>query len=104
MKQHKTYIERNDLKGATHLEVSVYYTKGGTNYFSGGTIPSGYYVSVTPVTKGNGTISFAMFTGRKRFLFETARYTDKQFARAVEMAKDYEDELISVVAAESKAA
>ena len=104
MKQHKNYIERSDLKDATHLEVSVYYTKGGANYFSGGMIPRGYYVSVTPVTKGNGTISFAMFTGRKRFLFETARYTDKQFARAIEMAREYEDELIAAVVAESKAA
>jgi hypothetical protein len=104
MKEHKKYIERNDLKGATHLEVSVYYTKGGVNYFSGGTIRRGYYISVKPVTKGNGTISFELFSGRKQFLLETARYTAKQFARAVEMAKDVEDELIAAVVAEIKAA
>jgi len=104
MKNHKRYIERSDLKGATHLEVSVYYTKGGANYFSGGTTPRGYYVSVTPVTKGNGTISFTMFSGRKQLLFETARYSAKQFERAVEMAKGVEDNLITVVAAEAKAA
>ena len=103
-KQHKKYIERHDLKGATHLEVSVYYNKGGANYFSGGIIPRGHYVSVTPVTKRNNSISFTMFTGRKRLLFETARYSDKQFANAVEMATGFEDELISAVVAENKAA
>jgi len=104
MKQHKNYIERNDLKGASHLEVSVYYTKGGANYFCGGTIQRGYYVSVTPVTKKGGTISFELFAGCKRFLFAANRYTDKQFQRAIEMAKDYEDELIAVAVAENKAA
>ena len=104
MKQQDKYIERNDLKGASHLHVSVYYDKGGANYFSGGTIPRGYYVSVTPVTKGNGMISYAMFTGRKKLLFETKRYSAKQFKQAIEMAKDVEEELIAVVVAENKAA
>jgi len=104
MKKHKKYIERNDLKGATHLEVSVYYTKGGANYFAGGTTPRGYYISVIPVTKGNGTVSFVMFTGRKKLLFETARYTAGQFDRAVDMANDVENELIAAVVAENKAA
>jgi len=104
MKKHVNYIERSDLKDATHLEVSVYYTKGGANYFSGGTIRRGYYLSVTPVTKNDRTVSFTMFSGRKQFLLETARYTAKQFAHAVEMAKDVEDELITAVVAENKAA
>ena len=104
MQEHKKYVERGDLKGATHLEVSVYYTKGGANYFSGGTTPRGYYLSVRPVTKRNNTTSFNLFSGRSRFLFETARFTAKQFERAIEMAKDYEDELVAAVAAENKAA
>ena len=98
------YIERDDLKNASHLEVSVYYNKGGTNYFSGGTIPRGYYISVTPVTKGNGMISYTMFTGHKHLLLETSRFSAKQFASAVEMAKDFEDKLIAAVVAENKAA
>ena len=104
MKKHERYIERSDLKGATHLEVSVYYTKGGDNYFSSSTIRRGYYLSVIPVTKGNGMIGFTMFTGRKKFLLETSRYSAKQFELAVEMAKEFEDELIAAVAAENKAA
>ena len=104
MKKHERYIERNDLKGATHLEVSVYYTKGGMNYFAGSNILRGYYLSVRPITKTDRSVSFDLFSGLKRLLFETARYTDKQFARAVEMAKDYEDELITAVVAECRAA
>jgi len=104
MKKHKEYIERSDLKDATHLEVSVYYTKGGANYFSGGTNPRGYYLSVKPVTKSENSVSFVMFTGRSKFLLETNRYSDKQFAKAVEMSRDARTELIAAVLSESKAA
>ena len=104
MKKHKEYIERSDLKDATHLEVSVYYTKGGANYFSGGTNPRGYYLSVKPVTKSENSVSFVMFTGRSQLLLETNRYSDKQFAKAMEMSKDTRAELIAAVLSESKAA
>ena len=104
MKEHKRHIERDDLKGATHLEVSVFYDKGGANYFSGGTTQRGYYLSVRPVTKSDRMVSFVMFAGKKRFLLETARFSQKQLDRAVELAKAHEDELIAAVVAENKAA
>jgi len=104
MQKHKEYIERSDLKDATHLEVSVYYTKGGANYFSGGTTQRGYYLSVTPVTKSERSVSFTMFSGFKHLLLETQRYTDKQFNRAVDMAKDHRESLIAKVVEQSKAA
>jgi hypothetical protein len=104
MKEQKRYIERGDLKGANNLEVSVYYYKGGTSGFTGRTSPRGYYLSVRPVTLERNMISFALFSGCKRLLLETKRYSDKQFSRAVEMAKDYEEGLITAVVAESKAA
>ena len=104
MKEHKHYIERGDLAGATHLQISIYYSKGGRGMFFSGTIPRGYYLSIRPVTKRNGTVSYSLFSGRSRLLLETKRYSEKQFAKAVEMAKEYEDELIAAVVAESKAA
>ena len=104
MKEHKRYIERGDLKGATHLEVSVYYAKGGVNCFSGGTIPRGYYLGVRPVSKRGGMVSFELFAGRKQLLFEISRCTDKQFGRAVKMAAVFEDQLIDAVVAENQAA
>jgi hypothetical protein len=44
-------------------------------------------------------VSFDLFSGIKRLLLQTNRYSAKQFAQAVEMAKDYEDELIAGVVA-----
>lgn len=103
MKSHDRYIERNDLHDASHLQVSVYYGKGGLNFLSGQSTPRGYYLSVKPVTKGNGTISYNIFSGQALFLFGTARFTAKQFEQAVDMAKDLEDELITAVVEKNKA-
>ena len=100
MDRYKKYIERDDLTDATHLEVSVYYTKGGANYFSGGVTRRGYYLSVKPITKGNGMVRYTVFSGCSQLLFETQRFTAKQFANAVEMAKNREEELIGIVVAE----
>jgi hypothetical protein len=100
----KRYEEHNGLKCATHLEVSVYYTKGGSNFLSGGTTSRGYYLSVRPVTLQGHCVSFVMFTGRRKLLLETARFSTKQFKQAVEMAKGAEAELVAAVLAESQAA
>jgi len=70
----------------------------------GGIKSRGYYLTVTPVTKDNGMIGFAAFTGHSKLLFETQRFTAKQFARAVEMSKAHEDELINAVVSQNKAA
>jgi len=104
MKKHEKYIEHDNLKNATHLEISVYYSKGGMSYFSGQASPRGYYLSVKPVTKRDGMISYEMFAGYKKFLFETGRYSDKQFNKAVEMSRTVEAELIAAVTTEHKAA
>ena len=104
MQKYEKYIERSDLRDANHLQVSVFYDKGSMNYFSGQAAPRCFYLSVTPVTKGNGTVSFTMFTGMKRLLHEVNRYTDKQFNHAVELSKACEDELIAAVVNKNKAA
>lgn len=104
MRSCKKYIERNDLNGASHLEVSVYYTKGTGTFLSTCTIPRGYYLSVRPVTKRDGMVSFELFSGQSRLLFEASRFTEKQFARAVEMAEGMEEELIEAVVMDNQAA
>jgi len=98
MKEHTRYIERSDLKGATHLEVNVYYDKGGFNYFTDQVSPRGYYLSVRPVTLGAHSVGYDMHSGSKRLILETKRYSDKQFDTAMEMAKAHEDDLIAKVA------
>ena len=104
MKKHKEYLERDDLKNATHLQISIYYTKGGTSLWGGGAIRRGYYLMVTPVTKSENSISFTAFTGYSHLLLETQRYTDKQFDRAVEIAEEHKETLIATVVEKNKAA
>lgn len=95
MKAHKRYMERSDLGHGSHLEVSVYYTKGGTSCFTGQVSSRGYYLSVRPVTLESGMVSFDLFSGCKKLILKANRYSDKQFAKAMEMAKTFEDELIA---------
>ena len=96
MKDVKWRIQRDDLKNASHIEVSVYYSKDGN--------PRGYYLRVRPITIGNNMVSYDLFSGRRKFLLETSRFSQKQLNFAVELAKGYEEELITVVVEENKAA
>ena len=52
-KMDKKIVERipyEGMKNGTHLDVEVYYSKGGTSYLSGTVSPRGYYLSVTGIT------------------------------------------------------
>lgn len=97
MKEYKKYIENNNLQDATHIEVSVSYSKGGLSYITGKTSPRGYYISVTPVTKNDDMVSFILFTGYRQLLFEADRYSAKQFEVAVEMSGSIEAEMVAAV-------
>ncbi|MPM92562.1 hypothetical protein SDC9_139697 [bioreactor metagenome] len=92
------------LKSGSHLDVEVYYDKGGANYFCGGTTQRGYYVSVTPATHKNGMVSVVLFTGIKKLLLQTSRFSDKQFEQAVELGRAAAPELIAYVLEKEKAA
>ena len=104
MKKHERYIERDDLKDANCIKVSVYYSKGGHSYFSGRSEPRGFYISVTPVTRANGMESFIMFSGYKELICEVNRYSDKQFDRAVDMSTAIEPKLIAAIIEKNRAA
>jgi hypothetical protein len=67
---------------ATHVEVSLYYSKGGMNYFSGNNEARGLYLSVTPVSitkyEGGGIgRSFKAFSGVKQHIKSMARFSEK---------------------------
>lgn len=101
------YIESipyEGLNNATHLDVKVYYDKGGRNWFSGADEPRGFYISVTPVTRSGGMVSTALFSGAKKLLLEVSRYTDKQHDRAIELSHGARDELIRYVLEKNKRA
>ena len=104
MKSHESYIEHGGLKNATHLQVSVYYSKGGASCFTGDATPRGFYLSVIPVNRGKGTVSYTLFSGKSKFLFGVSRFTPKQLDNAVAMAEELKDDLIAAVVAKNLAA
>ncbi len=75
----------------TNLQISVEYTKGGMNYFSGKVNPRGYRVSVRPCTKTAIGLSFVLMSGDQRemggySMIETAnRLSRKRLAELAEL-------------------
>jgi len=80
-------IPTEGLKNGTHLDIELYYSKGGQSFLSGCCTSRGYYVSVTPVKHSDGMVSFTLFTGVSQLLLETSRYSEKQFKQAVAMSE-----------------
>jgi len=95
-------IPAEGLKTGTHLDVTVYYSIGGLGM--GGYSKRGYYVSVTPVKRNNGMVSFTLFTGVSELLLETSRYSEKQFKQAIAMSEAVIPELIQRVLEKERAA
>lgn len=67
------------------LEVRVYYTLGGMNYFSGGTTPRCYALAVKPVDKYEGGTSRTLMgsgfdAGSAVAVVETRAYSAKKLA------------------------
>lgn len=75
-----TERDQKNLAHVTDLAVEVYYTKGGPNYFSGETTRRGYYLSVQPVERKDGTVRFVLFTGIKFLVAEAKAANAKKFA------------------------
>lgn len=76
------------------LKITVYYAKGGVNYFTGKAEKRGYWLSVTPVEIRQGvgyqSESYMAFSGYKQFLLEVGRQSNKAYNQAVELAKQFE--------------
>lgn len=103
MKSYDTYIETKDFPGNTHIQISVYYSKGGMNYFSGESSQRGFYVSVTPVQKSNGCISTVLFSGLKQLILNASRYSEKQHNIAIEASKEITPKLMEALKAKAAA-
>lgn len=67
----------------THINVEVYYSKGGMNYFTSSVEKRGYYLSVQPITKSSNSVSFTAFTGVKQLVKEVGRFSPKILAEFV---------------------
>ena len=93
----KKLLEVQDCKLANHLEVEVYYSLGGMNYFTGKNEGRGYYLSVTPVKIEGGFRTVTAFTGVRILVKAVSRKSDKAYKEAVELSKEKEVELIDYV-------
>ena len=61
----------------THINVELYYHKGGLNYFTSCTEKRGYYLSVKPLNKSTNSVSYIGFSGVKELVKEAGRYSSK---------------------------
>lgn len=63
------------------LAITVFYKKGGINYFNYETEPSGFYVSVSPFTENGDFRTFEMGSGLKGLLEQADRFNRKKLAK-----------------------
>lgn len=88
----KEYLNTN--KDKTFLKCELYYSLGGMNYFTGRTEARGYYVSVSPVERGDGWESYTAFSGWKKCVVECARKGKKAEAKALEVYDAAKQEML----------
>lgn len=94
----KKYLKlAENSRKSTDLEIHVYYSKGGMNYFTSQNESRGYYLSVTPVERWRGMIGYVAFSGLKRCIKEVGRKSAKAEAEAERIAPEYEQDLINRV-------
>lgn len=61
----------------THIDVELYYSKGGMNYFSGSSEARGLYLSATPLEKGDRFVKFSAWSGIKMHVKEMKMFSQK---------------------------
>lgn len=97
----KKYIEvKENPAKVTHLKIELYYDLGGMNYFTGKAENRGYYLSVTPVTRGTSaggftSESYTAFTGIKQNIKQVTRKSAKAETEAEKLAADAEKRKIA---------
>lgn len=81
------------------VEVSIYYSKGGMNYFTYRNEPRGYYFSIQPYLDsdlGNGVTGrmFRAFSGMKDCVLPCERQSKKRYETAKAMMDDLVNEYL----------
>lgn len=72
-------VTNPDPQTVTHVEVSVLYSKGGSNYWTGGQDRRGYYTIVTPVRISGNMKGFTIGAGLKQLIEQVERLNKKRF-------------------------
>ena len=80
----------------THLDIELYYSKGGMNYFTSKNEGRGIYLSVQPVTRRENSYSYTAFSGIKQLVKEMARFNQKALD-TFEIDNEIEAKLINYV-------
>lgn len=70
------------------VEISLYYSKGGMNYFTGRVETRGYYAAVSPVERKGNMITLTAFSGGKRCVVPVSRQSKSKEAEFIRNAKD----------------
>lgn len=81
----------------THLEIQVYYSLGGMNYFTYKTEERGYYIKVTPVIKKGYCTTTTAFSGIKQCMIPCNRQSKKKAEEAANIPQSEYQHLIDRV-------
>ena len=93
----KTIYLDKPTQDTNAIEIEVYYDKGGMNLFTYKDEARGYYLSVRPVLRADGCITYTSFSGRKLLLKEVKRKSANAEAEAEEIAKSKLEQLMAYV-------
>lgn len=63
----------------THIDVELYYSKGGMNYFTSRNEERGLYLSVSPLEKGDRFVKYSAFSGIKKHVKAMKAFSQKAF-------------------------
>ena len=85
----RTYAAKHETSSVNEIKVSVYYKKGGMNYFTSRNEERGYYFSITPQTRDRGFVSYTGFSGAKTCVLPVTRQSKKNFETAKSKFNDY---------------
>jgi hypothetical protein len=97
--------------GATHLRVSLYYSKPGINYFTYNREAGGYWLAVTPVQveqDGPARIERSILMGEnsgfKVLLAPATRFNARKLAALQDHVASLHDQLVAAIVQQDKAA
>lgn len=90
----KNYNIKSNNEKWNNLNISIYYSLGGMNYFSGKVEKRGYYFSITPEEISRGFHSYTAYSGRKALIKEVKRQTKKQDQIMVGMMDELFDRFV----------
>jgi len=74
----KNLVVTSNASGVNRINVELYYSKGGINYFTYQDEKRGYWVSVTPQEHKGSFVTTVAGSGVKKFIEETKRFSQKK--------------------------